>query len=118
MRNITPCLWFEGNKVEEAVNFYISVFKNSKITSTIRFDADPAHSAHQVVFITFDLNGQKFSAMNGNSVDGFNHAISMACPCGTAPCQRKSWARAAAGDARKTVVVAAARSIVRIFMSA
>jgi len=64
MQKITPFLWFDG-KAEEAANFYISIFKNSKILNTARYgDAGPGPKG-TVMTVTFQLEGQKFMALNG-----------------------------------------------------
>ena len=64
MQKITPFLWFD-NKAEEAMNFYLSIFKNSKIGSVTRYgDAGPGPKG-TVMSATFQLNGQDFIALNG-----------------------------------------------------
>ncbi len=64
MQKITPFLWFD-NKAEEAANFYTSVFKNSKILSVSRYgDAGPGPKG-AVMVVSFQLEGQQFTALNG-----------------------------------------------------
>ena len=76
MQKITPFLWFDGN-LEEAVNFYVSVFKNSKITSGLPAAGGKAMSA------TFSLNGQDFIGLNGGPMFKFNEAVSFYVSCET-----------------------------------
>lgn len=75
MQKITPFLWFDG-QVEEAVNFYVSVFKNASIKSMNRMgDGGPVMSA------SFELEGQHFHAFNGGPMYRFTPAISMFVNC-------------------------------------
>ncbi|MDF2759139.1 MAG: 3-demethylubiquinone-9 3-methyltransferase, partial [Thermomicrobiales bacterium] len=77
---IAPCLWFDGN-AEEAVNYYVSVFKNSKVLHVDRFnDVGPDPDA-PVVFIEFQINGQPFQAINGGPEFHFTEAVSFSIPC-------------------------------------
>jgi predicted 3-demethylubiquinone-9 3-methyltransferase (glyoxalase superfamily) len=75
MQKITPFLWFDG-KAEEAMNFYVSVFKNSKIVSVTR-------SGGTVMSGTFQLDGQEFHALNGGPQFTFTPAISLFVNCET-----------------------------------
>jgi predicted 3-demethylubiquinone-9 3-methyltransferase (glyoxalase superfamily) len=84
MPKITPCLWFDDN-AEEAVNFYTSVFKNSKIKTISRY-GEAGHEIHgksagSVMTVAFDLEGQAFTALNGGPVFKFNEAISLQVNC-------------------------------------
>ncbi len=86
MQKITPCLWFDRN-AEEAVRFYISVFKNSKIGKISRY-GEAGHEVHgqpagTVMTIEFELNGQSFTALNGGPMFKFNEAISFQVSCAT-----------------------------------
>jgi predicted 3-demethylubiquinone-9 3-methyltransferase (glyoxalase superfamily) len=77
---IAPCLWFDG-KAEEAVNYYVSVFKDAKVLHVDRFnDVGPAPDA-PVVFIEFQINGQSFQAINGGPEFHFTEAVSFSIPC-------------------------------------
>ncbi|HUG15187.1 MAG TPA: VOC family protein [Thermomicrobiales bacterium] len=79
-RPIAPCLWFDANG-EEAVNFYVSVFKDSKILHIDRYsDVGPDPDA-PVVFIEFQINGQLFQAINGGPTFQFSEAVSFAIDC-------------------------------------
>jgi predicted 3-demethylubiquinone-9 3-methyltransferase (glyoxalase superfamily) len=80
MQRITPFLWFDDN-AEEAVNFYTSVFKNSKVGETSRYgDAGPGPKG-SVMVITFELDGQQFMALNGGPRFKFTEAISLVVNC-------------------------------------
>ena len=81
MQSITPFLWFDG-KAEEAMNFYVSVFKNSKIVSVSRLGDVPG-SKGPVITGTFELNGQKFMALNGGPQFKFTEAVSFFVNCET-----------------------------------
>jgi len=64
MQKITPFLWYDG-KAEEAANFYTSIFKNSKVLNVARYgDAGPGPKG-SVMLVTFELDGQRFMALNG-----------------------------------------------------
>jgi predicted 3-demethylubiquinone-9 3-methyltransferase (glyoxalase superfamily) len=79
---IIPHLWFDKN-AEDAVNFYISLFDDSKITNIARYgDAGPGPKG-SVMSISFVLNGQEFAAINGGPVFQFNEAISFLIWCDT-----------------------------------
>lgn len=77
---ITPFLWFDTN-AEEAVNFYMSIFKNSKRLSELRHTADTPGPAGSILTIAFELDGQKFTALNGGPIFKFNEAISFVVRC-------------------------------------
>jgi predicted 3-demethylubiquinone-9 3-methyltransferase (glyoxalase superfamily) len=84
MQKITPCLWFDSN-AEEAVNFYSSIFKNSKIGNISRY-GEAGYEIHgkpagTVLTIEFELNGQAFTALNGGPMFKFNEAISFQVSC-------------------------------------
>jgi predicted 3-demethylubiquinone-9 3-methyltransferase (glyoxalase superfamily) len=86
MQKITPCLWFDHN-AEEAVNFYISIFKNSKIGSITRYGEEGAEVSGRpkgsVMTVTFQLDGQEFMALNGGPIFKFTEAISFIVNCKT-----------------------------------
>jgi predicted 3-demethylubiquinone-9 3-methyltransferase (glyoxalase superfamily) len=82
MQPITPCLWFDG-KAEEAANFYISVFRNSRIMSVARYgDAGPGPKGAAMI-VNFQLEGQDFLALNGGPQYTFTPAISFLRTCET-----------------------------------
>jgi predicted 3-demethylubiquinone-9 3-methyltransferase (glyoxalase superfamily) len=86
MQKITPCLWFDNN-AEEAVKFYTSIFKNSKITAITRYGEAGAQASGQprgtVMTITFQLEGQEFLALNGGPEFTFSPALSLIVNCET-----------------------------------
>jgi len=78
---ITPTLWFDGN-ADEAVDFYTSIFKNSKIHSvTPRTGVEPATHHGSTLLIHFQLDGQDFLALNGGPEYKFTEAISLTVYC-------------------------------------
>jgi predicted 3-demethylubiquinone-9 3-methyltransferase (glyoxalase superfamily) len=82
MQKITPFLWFD-DKAEEAMNFYVSVFKNSKVVNVSRYgDAGPGLKG-TVMSATFQLEGQEFHALNGGPEFKFTPAISFFVNCET-----------------------------------
>jgi predicted 3-demethylubiquinone-9 3-methyltransferase (glyoxalase superfamily) len=82
MQKITPFLWFDGN-AEEAMNFYLSIFKNSKAGRVSRYgDAGPGAKG-TVMSATFQLEGQDFMALNGGPTYKFTPAISLYVNCET-----------------------------------
>src|SRR6476660_9455241 len=82
MQKITPFLWFDGN-AEEAMNLYVSVFKNSKIVNVRRYgDAGPGAKG-SVMTGTFQIEGQEFFALNGGPKYKFTPAISLFVSCET-----------------------------------
>ena len=82
MQKITPCLWFDRN-AEEAVAFYTSIFKNSKVLNVARYgDAGPGPKGAAMT-AEFELNGQQFLALNGGPRFKFTEAISFVINCET-----------------------------------
>jgi predicted 3-demethylubiquinone-9 3-methyltransferase (glyoxalase superfamily) len=80
MQKIMPFLWFDG-KAEEAANFYVSIFKNSKINHVSRYgDAGPGPKG-SVMIVTFQMEGQSFTALNGGPQYKFTPAISLFVNC-------------------------------------
>ena len=84
MQKITPFLWFDSD-AEEAVNFYTSIFKNSKIGNIARY-GEAGREIHgkpagTVMTVEFELNGQSFTALNGGPAFKFNEAISFVVSC-------------------------------------
>jgi len=82
MPKITPYLWFES-KAEEAVNFYVSIFRDSKIMDITKFDGKDVGQEGAVVSITFQLEGQQFYALNGGPQFAFSPAVSFYIDCET-----------------------------------
>jgi predicted 3-demethylubiquinone-9 3-methyltransferase (glyoxalase superfamily) len=86
MQKITPFLWFENN-AEEAAKYYISIFKNSKIIDIVHYGESAAEGSGRpegtVMIVTFELEGQRFTALNGGPVFKFSPAISLLVNCNT-----------------------------------
>jgi predicted 3-demethylubiquinone-9 3-methyltransferase (glyoxalase superfamily) len=82
MQKITPFLWFDNN-AEEAMNFYISIFKNSKVVSVSRYGEEGPGPKGTVMTAIFQLNGQEFYALNGGPEFTFTEAISFFVNCET-----------------------------------
>lgn len=84
MQKVTPFLWYDNN-AEEAVNLYMSVFKDAKILSTVRYDeagaAVSGRPAGSVMTIDFQLEGQRFTAINAGLIFKFNESISFVVSC-------------------------------------
>jgi predicted 3-demethylubiquinone-9 3-methyltransferase (glyoxalase superfamily) len=86
MQKITPFLWFD-DQAEEAANFYVSIFKNSKIGDITRYNEASAKAAGRpkgtVMTIAFQLDGQEFAAINGGPHFKFTEAVSFVVNCET-----------------------------------
>ena len=86
MQKISPCLWFDDN-AEEAVQFYLSIFKNSKVGNVTHYGKEgfEIHKKKEgsVMTIDFEIEGQKFLALNGGPIFKFNEAISFQIYCET-----------------------------------
>ena len=86
MQKITPCLWFDHH-AEEAAKFYTSIFKNSKIKAITRYGEAGADVSGQpkgsVMTVSFVLDGQEFTALNGGPLFKFSEAISLEVTCKT-----------------------------------
>jgi predicted 3-demethylubiquinone-9 3-methyltransferase (glyoxalase superfamily) len=100
MQTIKPCLWFDSN-AEEAVNFYTSIFKNSKVGKVSRY-TEAGHEIHgkpagTVLTIEFELNGQQFTALNGGPIFKFNEAVSFQVHCQTQEEIDYYWEKLSAG---------------------
>jgi len=80
MTEITPCLWFD-TEGEDAANFYASVFPNSRIVEVARYGSAGPRAEGTVMTVTFELDGQKFVALNGGPDFTFNEAISFQVSC-------------------------------------
>lgn len=81
-QKITTFLWFDNN-AEEAANFYVSVFKNSKVLKTLRYGSEGPGPKGTVMTIAFQLEGQQFTALNGGPHFKFNEALSLVVHCKT-----------------------------------
>jgi predicted 3-demethylubiquinone-9 3-methyltransferase (glyoxalase superfamily) len=83
-QRITPFLWFD-DQAEEAVNFYVSIFDNSRVVTTTRYNQESAQAsgrkAGSVMTVAFKLDGQDFTALNGGPIFKFNEALSLVVHC-------------------------------------
>jgi predicted 3-demethylubiquinone-9 3-methyltransferase (glyoxalase superfamily) len=96
MQKITPFLWFD-DQAEEAMNFYVSIFKNSKSGKVSRYgDAGPGPKG-TVMVATFQLDGQEFIALNGGPKFKFTEAISLVVNCETQEEVDGFWEKLSAG---------------------
>ncbi len=82
MQKFSNCLWFDG-RAEEAAQFYVSVFKDSRIVRTARYPEGSPGAAGSVMTVEFLLNGEKFMALNGGAQYTFTPAISFVVTCDT-----------------------------------
>ena len=96
MQKITTFLWFD-NQAEEAMNFYCSLFKNSKILSVSRYGEAGPGPKGQVMTGTFQLNGQEFMALNGGPEFKFTEAISLFVNCETQQEVDELWGKLSEG---------------------
>jgi len=86
MQKITPFLWFDG-QAEDAAKFYTSLFKNSKIARIFRYTEEAAEktglAVGSVLTIEFEIEGQRFVALNGGPLFKFNESVSFVINCET-----------------------------------
>jgi predicted 3-demethylubiquinone-9 3-methyltransferase (glyoxalase superfamily) len=98
-QKITTFLWFD-NQAEEAVKFYVSVFKNAKILKTARYGEKMPKPKGTVMTIDFELNGQRFVALNGGPEFKFNESISLVVNCKTQDEIDYYWEKLSAGGTK------------------
>ena len=100
MQKITPCLWFDS-QAEEAANFYVSMFKNSKIGPMTRYGDAGAEvsgrSKGSVMTVTFEIEGQEFVALNGGPHFKFSEAVSLMVKCETQKDIDEMWEKLSRG---------------------
>jgi len=99
-QRIAPCLWFD-DQAEDAANFYISIFPNSRITKVSRYGR-AGHDQHQkppgsVMTVAFELDGQPFTALNGGPLFEFNEAVSLQIFCESQAEVDQYWKKLTAG---------------------
>jgi predicted 3-demethylubiquinone-9 3-methyltransferase (glyoxalase superfamily) len=99
MQKITPFLWFNDN-AEEAMNFYVSVFKNSKVGRVTRSGDPGAGGKGKVMSVTFTLEGQEFMALNGGPMYSFTPAISLFVSCETQHEVDELWEKLSEGGSK------------------
>jgi len=100
MQKITPFLWFDG-QAEEAMNFYISIFKNSKSLNVNRYGEGGPGLKGSVMSATFQLEGQTFMALNGGPQFTFTPAISLFVNCETQEEVDELWRKLSAGGSEE-----------------
>ena len=100
MQKITPFLWFDS-KAEEAANFYVSIFKNSKILSISRYGEAGPGPKGTVMVVRFQLDGQEFLALNGGPQFTFSPAISLVANCETQQEVDELWEKLSAGGKKQ-----------------
>ena len=96
MQKISPCLWFD-QQAEQAANFYVSIFKNSRIVEVARFPEGAPRPAGMVMTVRFILDGQEFLALNGGPEYTFSPAISLVAYCETQRELDAMWEKLSAG---------------------
>src|SRR5437588_6943156 len=105
MQKITPFLWFD-DQAEDAVNYYTSVFKNSKIGRIFRYTGEVAEKSGRpvgsVLTIEFEIEGQKFVALNGGPQFQFNESVSFVVNCETQKEVDYYWEKLSAGGGQKS----------------
>ncbi|HEY5747935.1 MAG TPA: VOC family protein [Chryseolinea sp.] len=100
MQKITPFLWFDGN-AEEAVTFYTSILKNSRIVNMSRYGEGAPAPKGTVISATFILEGQEFMALNGGPMFTFSPAISFFVKCETQEEIDTLWEKLSAGGKKE-----------------
>ena len=100
MQKITPFLWFDGH-AEEAMNFYVSIFKNSKVGRVTRYAEGGPGPKGTVMSATFQLDGQEFMALNGGPLFSFTPAISFFVNCETQEEVDELWEKLSAGGKKE-----------------
>jgi predicted 3-demethylubiquinone-9 3-methyltransferase (glyoxalase superfamily) len=96
MTEISPCLWFD-TEGEDAANFYVSVFPNSKILDVARYGEAGPRDAGTVMTVSFELDGKKFTALNGGPEFSFTEAISFQVSCTSQDEVDAYWSKLAEG---------------------
>ena len=95
-RALVTCLWFD-TQAEEAARFYTGIFKDAKLGTVHRYTEAGPGPVGSVMLVEFELNGQKFSALNGGPQFTFNEAISIVVPCADQAEVDYYWDRLSAG---------------------
>jgi predicted 3-demethylubiquinone-9 3-methyltransferase (glyoxalase superfamily) len=100
MQKITPFLWFDS-QAEEVANFYVSIFKNSKILSISRYGEAGPGPKGTVMVVKFQLDGQEFLALNGGPQFSFTPAVSLVANCATQQEVDELWEKLSAGGKKQ-----------------
>ena len=96
MQKITPNLWFD-TEAEEAATFYTSIFKNSRVTNVMHYGEAGPRPAGMVMTVTFQLEGQDFTGLNGGPEFKFNEAVSLLVNCESQQEVDELWEKLSAG---------------------
>ena len=106
-QRISPCLWFDDQS-EDAANYYVGIFPNSRITAITRYSTAGQEIHHRppgsVMVVAFDLDGQAFTALNGGPIFNFNEAVSLQVYCATQEEIDYYWDKLSAGGDPKAQV--------------
>lgn len=100
MQKITPFLWFD-NQAEEAMSFYVSLFKNSKVLEVSRYGEGAPVPAGTAMSVSFELDGQPFHGLNGGPMFNFSPAISFFVNCETQAEVDQLWEKLSAGGEKQ-----------------
>jgi predicted 3-demethylubiquinone-9 3-methyltransferase (glyoxalase superfamily) len=100
MDKITPFLWFD-TQAEEAANFYVSIFKNSKIKNVSRYPEGTPGPVGRVMVVNFELDGRDFIALNGGPQFKFTEAISLSVNCETQEEIDHYWSKLTSGGGQE-----------------
>jgi predicted 3-demethylubiquinone-9 3-methyltransferase (glyoxalase superfamily) len=101
MQKIVPFLWYD-TQAEEAARFYTSIFKNSKIHGISHYAEGGPMPAGTVMVVSFEINGQKFNAMNAGPVFKFNESVSFLVECDTQEDIDYYWEKLLAGGGKES----------------
>ena len=101
MQKIGPFLWFDSN-AEQAANFYVSIFKDSKILKIARYGEAGPGPAGSVMVVNFQIEGQDFIALNGGPLFKFTEAISFVINCQTQEEVDHYWNKLTAGGGQES----------------
>ena len=100
MQKITPFLWFDAN-AEEAANYYVATFDNSRIVEVSHYGEHSMGPAGSVMTVTFELEGQRVTALNGGPHFHFTPAISLYVDCNSQEEVDRYWARLSTGGEKE-----------------
>ena len=114
MQKITPFLWFDNN-AEEAANFYVSVFKNSKVSKVTRYGEAGPGAKGTAMTVEFELDGEEFIALNGGPHFKFTEAVSFSVDCKTQEEVDRLWETLSEG--RREIEMRLAERQVRVVMA-
>jgi predicted 3-demethylubiquinone-9 3-methyltransferase (glyoxalase superfamily) len=101
MQKITPFLWFDS-QAEDAAKFYVSIFDNSRILKVVRYGAAGPGPEGTVMTVAFELNGMKFTALNGGPLFKFNESVSFVINCETQAEIDRLWEKLTAGGGQES----------------